>query len=163
MSGEGQAVWREGAAPLSVRGWKGCGRWLGRWLRPLGPVVLVGVALVVAGFWLGRWQDAQRRLSQQVPRPHYHFLQLPPFFHNGQDNLVCTFTVQNTTNRVIHIDKIHHSCACAAAQLEQHDLAPGEQTRLHLHLNLAGPGVPNGSPVLLKSLMKLFHGSMYVK
>jgi hypothetical protein len=132
MSGEGQAVWREGAAPLSVRGWKGCGRWLGRWLRPLGPVVLVGVALVVAGFWLGRLRPPP--LPLQVPA---QALELGDVWENPA--LECLLPIRNVTARAVRIEGFVVSCACARVEPKAVVVPAGGEVTIHLRLRLELP------------------------
>jgi hypothetical protein len=129
MSGEGQAVWREGAAPLSVRRWKGCGRWLGRWLRPLGPVVLVGVALAVAGFWLGRLRPPP--LPLQVPA---QALELGDVWENPA--LECLLPIRNVTAQAVRIEGFVVSCACARVEPEAVVVPAGGEVTVRLVLRL---------------------------
>jgi hypothetical protein len=149
MSGEGQAVWREGVAPLSVRRWKGCGRWLGRWLRPLGPVVLVGVVLAVAGFWLGRlrhinWQalspslqDMPQKGQERAGSAEEITFTLPPVFADEEEGTRrYTFQVTNRRKSPVVLEKIVSSCGCAHAELRRQKLLPGETTELYVEVDL---------------------------
>lgn len=47
-------------------------------------------------------------------------------------------TIRNSENRMVRFEEIRKSCSCATATIDRMDLGPGEETVLHLTVNLAG-------------------------
>jgi hypothetical protein len=140
MSGEGQAVWREGVAPLSVRGWKGCGRWLGRWLRPLGPVVLVGVAGLLVG-----WLVPQVRLAG-TPRLTVDPADLDFGDKWEGERFSWKLSIRNEGSTPVQVEDFITPCSCVELKPRFFQLAPGGHQEVTLTLDLNRLGQPRNLP-----------------
>lgn len=64
-------------------------------------------------------------------------IQLPPLFVGDATSLDYDFPVKNETSRPLKFTQIRQSCACAgASRLAVMDLAPGQETVLHVRIDL---------------------------
>jgi hypothetical protein len=64
-------------------------------------------------------------------------IQLPPLFVGDATSLDYDIPVKNETSRPLEFTRIRQSCACAgSSRLAAMELAPGQETVLHLHIDL---------------------------
>lgn len=71
-----------------------------------------------------------------APLPLEHTL--APIFADEAREVTHDFRILNDTDRVIHFGEITWTCVCAGAKIDAMVLRPGEETRLHLKVDLRG-------------------------
>ncbi|MFL5243659.1 MAG: DUF1573 domain-containing protein [Gemmataceae bacterium] len=93
----------------------------------------------MAGLSCDREIKKSEEHSEVTPAGAIHVTrEIPPVFGDLIESLTCDFTVRNETNSTINFREVQSSCGCTKAQLEMKSLEPGQETVLHLNINVRG-------------------------
>ena len=66
----------------------------------------------------------------------------PSMFAKEAHRVEHTFSIANTTNRTLHVDRVAKGCACTNVSIESNEIAPGGQASLTMTVDLRGRSGP---------------------